>query len=238
MDKKIRKQLKTDYEDLEIKPSVNLWEQIELGLDNNSETVQKPSFQWWKYAAVIVLLLSFGTLFYYNSDQFFKPKETLVVKKPVENNSKPKDNIESVADNKIEELNNTSEISIKSEKKTKKQSDILIQNLSEVLKETPKIVNTEPQISLKPEIEISNKPEQQIPESPQLATIQPVVKANKVKYVTANDLIFQRKYSTEKKENAQENVKRLGIITINRINVSPEFITIFNGSNNNTSEQK
>jgi len=238
MDKKIRKQLKTDYEHLEIKPSANLWEQIELGLENNSETAQKPSFQWWKYAAVIVLLLSFGTLFYYNSDQFFKPKETIAVKKPVENNSKPEDNIESVADNKIEELNNTSEISIKSEKAQKKQSDILIQNPSEVLKETPKIVNTEPQINLKPEVEINNKPEQQIPESPQLATTQPVVKANKVKYVTANDLIFQRKYSTEKKENAQENVKRLGIITINRINVSPEFITIFNGSNNNTSEQK
>lgn len=238
MDKKIRKQLKTDYEDLEIKPSANVWEQIELGLDNDSETVQKPSFQWWKYAAVIVLLLSFGTLFYYNSDQFFKPKETIAVKKPIENKSEPKENIESVADNKTEELNNTSEIVIKSEKAQKKQSEILVYTQSEVLKETPKIVNTEPQISLKPEIEISNKPEQQIPESPQLATIQPVVKANKVKYVTANDLIFQRKYSTEKKGNAQENGKRLGIITINRINVSPEFITIFNGSNNNTSEQK
>ncbi|WP_175622991.1 hypothetical protein [Chryseobacterium schmidteae] len=238
MDKKIRKQLKTDYENLEIKPSKNLWEQIELGLDNDSETVQKPSFQWWKYAAVIVLLLSFETLFYYNSNQFFKPKETIGVKKPVENNSKPKDNIEFVADNKIEELNNSSEISIKSEKAQKKQAEILVQNQSEVLKETPKIVNTEPQISLKPEIEINNKPEQQIPELPQLATTQPVVKASKVKYITANDLIFQRKYSIEKKENTQENGKRLGIITINKINVSPELITIFNGSNDNTSEQK
>lgn len=238
MDENIQKQLKTDYEDLEIKPSANLWEQIELGLDNNSEMGQKDSFQWWKYAAVIVFLLSFGTLFYYNSDQFFKPKETIAVKKPVENKTKPKDDIESVADNKIEELNNTSEISIKSEKAQKKQSEILVHTQSEVLKETPKIVNTQPQISLKPEIEINNKPEQQIAELPQLATTQPVVKANKVKYVTANDLIFQRKYSIEKKENAQENVKRLGIITINRINVSPEFITIFNGSNNNTSEQK
>lgn len=238
MDKKIRKQLKTDYEDLEIKPSANLWEQIELGLDNDSETVQKPSFQWWKYAAVIVLLLSFGTLFYYNSDQFLKPKEIVAVKKPVENNSKPKENSESVADNKIEELNNTSEISIKPAKAQKKQSEILVHTQSEVLKETPKIVNTEPQISLKPEVEINKKPEQQIPELRQLATTQPVVKANKVKYVTANDLIFQRKYSIEKKENTQENGKRLGIITINRINVSPELITIFNVSNDNTSEQK
>jgi len=238
MDKKIRKQLKTDYEDLEIKPSANLWDKIELGLDNNSETVKKPLFQWWKYAAVIVLLLSFGILFYYNSNQFFKPKETIAVKNPVENNSKSKENTESVAENEIENLNNTSEISIKSEKAQKKQTEVLVQNQSEVLKEAPKIVNTEPQINLKPEVEINNKPEQQIYESPQLATTQPVLKANKVKYVTANDLIFQRKYSIEKKENTQENGKRLGIITINRINVSPELITIFNGSNNNTNEQK
>lgn len=238
MDKNIRKQLKTDYENLEIKPSANLWEQIELGLDNDSETVQKPSFQWWKYAAVIVLLLSFGTLFYYNSDQLLKPKEIIAVQNPVENNSKPKKNIVSVAENKIDKLNNTSEISIKSEKAQKKQAEILVQNQSEVLKEAPKTANTEPEVSLKPEIEINNKPEQQISGSPQLANTQPVVKTNKVKYITANDLIFQRKYSIEKKENAQENGKRLGVITINRINVSPELITIFNGSNGNTSEQK
>lgn len=238
MDKKIRKQLKTDYENLEIKPSSSLWDQIELGLDNDSETVQKTSFQWLKYAAVIVLLLSFGALFYYNSDQFLKPKEIIAVKKAVESNSKPTENVEVVADNKNEEFNNTSEIIIKSEKTQKKQSEMLVQSQSEVLKETSKMTNAETQISIKSEIEINNKPEQLIPESPQLATTQPAVKEAKVKYITANDLIFQRKYSIEKKENAQENVKRLGIIMINRINVSPEFITIFNGSNNNTSEQK
>ena len=236
MDKKILKQLKTDYEDLEIKPSANLWEQIELGLENNSETAQKPSFQWWKYAAVIVLLLSFGTLFYYNSDQFFKPKETIAVKKPVENNSKPEDNIESVADNKNEEPSTTSEI-IKSEKTQKKQSEILVETQNEVLKETPKIGNTEFQIGVKPEIEINNKPEQLINESPQLATTKPVVKEMKVKYITANDLIFQRKYSVEQKKNAPENTKRLGIIKINRISVSPEFITIFSSSNNTDEKQ-
>ena len=236
MDKKIRKQLKTDYEHLEIKPSANLWEQIELGLENNSETAQKPSFQWWKYAAVIVLLLSFGSLFYYNSDQFFKPKETIAVKKPVENKSESKDNIESVADNKNEEPSTTSEI-IKSEKTQKKQSEILVETQNEVVKETPKIGNTEFQIGVKPEIEINNKPEQLINESPQLATTKPVVKEMKVKYITANDLIFQRKYSVEQKKNAPENTKRLGIIKINRISVSPEFITIFSSSNNTDEKQ-
>jgi len=236
MDKKILKQLKTDYEDLEIKPSASLWNQIEFGLDNDSETVQKPLFQWWKYAAVIVLLLSLGSLFYYNSDQFLKPEEIITVKKTIENNSKPTENIKSVAKNKNEEPGTTSEI-IKSEKTQKKQSEILVETQNEAIKETPKIVNTEFQIGVKPEIEINNKPEQLIPESPQLATIKPAIKEAKVKYITANDLIFQRKYSVEQKKNAPENTKRLGIIKINRISVSPEFITIFN-SNNNTDEKQ
>ncbi len=237
MDKKILKQLKTDYEDLEIKPSENLWDQIELGLDNDSQTVQKPLFQWWKYAAVIVLLVSFGTWFYFNSDQFSKSKEAIAVKKTIKNNSNLTENIESVTDNKNEEPNTTSEIIIKSEKTQKKQSEILVETQNEVLKETPKIVNTELQISEKPEIKINNKPEQLIPESPQLATIKPAIKEAKVKYITANDLIFQRKYSVEQKKNAPENTKRLGIIKINRISVSPEFITIFNSSNNTDEKQ-
>ena len=237
MDKKILKQLKTDCEDLEIKPSESLWDQIELGLDNDSQTVQKPLFQWWKYAAVIVLLISFGALFYFNSDQFSKSKEAIAVKKTIKNNSNLTENIESVTDNKNEEPNTTSEIIIKSEKTQKKQSEILVETQNEVLKETPKIVNTELQISEKPEIKINNKPEQLIPESPQLATIKPAIKEAKVKYITANDLIFQRKYSVEQKKNAPENTKRLGIIKINRISVSPEFITIFNSSNNTDEKQ-
>ncbi|MGO4710600.1 hypothetical protein AB4Y90_16140 [Chryseobacterium sp. 2TAF14] len=236
MDKKIRKQLKTDYENLEIKPSDHLWNQIELGLDKDSETVQKPLFQWWKYAAVIAVLVSLGTVFYFNSDQSLKPKEVIAAKNPDENNFKPTKTIESDA-NDDENQNITSEIIVKSEKIQKKQSEIWVQSQPEVLKETLKIENPQSQINIKPEIEMNTKPEQHISESPQLMATKPVVKETKVKYVTANDLIFQRKYSIEKKENAQENVKRLGIITINRINVSPEIITIFNGSNN-TDEQK
>jgi len=237
MDKKILKQLKTDYEDLEIKPSENLWDQIELGLDNDSETVQKPMFQWWKYAAVIVLLLSLESLFYYNSDQFSKSKQAIAVKKTIENNSKPTENVKSIAENKNEEPSTNSEIIIKSEKTQKKQSEILVEIQNEGLKETPKIVNAEFQIGVKPEIEINNKPEQLITESTQLATTKPVVKEMKVKYITANDLIFQRKYNVEQKKNAPENTKRLGIIKINRISVSPEFITIFSSSNNTDEKQ-
>ncbi|MCX8532326.1 hypothetical protein [Chryseobacterium luquanense] len=233
MDNKILKQLKNNYEDLEIKPSANLWDQIEDELDKGSKTVQKSSFQWWKYAAVIAFLISVGSLFYFNSNKFSDILKTIATEKSSGNIRKPIEVIESVTDLKNEEVNNESEMIVKSEKLEKKYSEKLVQTKSDVLNEISIITNTNPQISIKPEI--NNKPEQIISESPQLATTQPAVKETKVKYITANDLIFQRKYSIEKKDDAHENVKRLGIIKINRINISPEFITIFNSSNS-TSE--
>ena len=67
MDKKILKQLKSDYEELEIKPSADLWSKIEAGIDEKINVSQKPALQWWKYAAVVLLLISFGTYFYFEN---------------------------------------------------------------------------------------------------------------------------------------------------------------------------
>lgn len=100
MDKNILKQLKTDYEDLEIKPSANLWDQIESGLDSSSEMAQKPSFQWWKYAAVIAFLITVGSLFYFNQDKPLDSKKAIVTKSPVEDSFKPIEVIESTISNK------------------------------------------------------------------------------------------------------------------------------------------
>ncbi len=61
MDKKILKQLKSDYEELEIQPSADVWSKIEAG------TEKEQTLQWWKYAAVITLLISFGTFFYFKN---------------------------------------------------------------------------------------------------------------------------------------------------------------------------
>lgn len=96
MDKKILKQLKSDYEELEIKPSSDLWDQIESGIDSSSETVQKARFQPLRYAAVIALLISVVGLFHFNSDQASDIEKSVAVKMPSRNNFKPIDTTESI----------------------------------------------------------------------------------------------------------------------------------------------
>lgn len=66
MEKKILKQLKSEYEELQIKPSSGLWSEIEAGIGQAADRTQKPTYQWYKYAAVIILLITVGGLFYLN----------------------------------------------------------------------------------------------------------------------------------------------------------------------------
>jgi hypothetical protein len=66
MKKEILRQLKSDYEKLEIQPSSDLWDRMQLGKENIPSVSHKNSFQWWKYAAVVLLLISLGSLFYFN----------------------------------------------------------------------------------------------------------------------------------------------------------------------------
>ncbi|MBB6370195.1 hypothetical protein [Chryseobacterium shigense] len=67
MKKEILKQLKSDYEKLEIKPSADLWDRIDQKSEKMPDSVLKPSFQWWKYAAAVLVFISVGTLIYYIS---------------------------------------------------------------------------------------------------------------------------------------------------------------------------
>lgn len=227
MDKKIRKQLKADYEELNIKPSDKLWDQIEDQLDGREKTVQKPLFQWWKYAAVIVLLISFGSILYFNSDKSSKSAETIAVKEVTEENLKPSKTSETVTNVTNPETENNFEIKTNPEKSIVKKE---INKTDQEQTDLPKMTSVSKIIVSAPEIEVKNetKIKQEITETPKLVVIE---KSSKTKYVTANDLMFQHQYSVEKNEKPNENTKRLGIIKINKVNVSPEFITIFNSSN-------
>ena len=69
MKKEILKQLKSDYEELEIKPSADLWGRIEqIGREEEKSISMgsKKAFQGWKYAAVLVVLVSVGVLLYFS----------------------------------------------------------------------------------------------------------------------------------------------------------------------------
>jgi hypothetical protein len=105
MKKEILRQLKSDYEKLEIQPSSDLWDRMQFGKDNIPSVSKKISFQWWKYAAVAVLLISLGSLFYFN---FNKAEENRnMVKTSNSLKSTPaKSNVEIINSDKMHTENN------------------------------------------------------------------------------------------------------------------------------------
>lgn len=216
MDKNILKQLKNNYEDLEIKPSANLWDQIESGLDGAQEMVKKPLFQWWKYAAVIVLLISLGSLFYFNFSQSSKNKEITVVKKPLENSFKSIEPIETVISN--EKI---------------KQSQAFT-NLEAVVNNKLNFVS---EISAK-KTEISRnlvtiQQEIKNPESPQIILEKlevPIEKSlvaekKKVSYISADDLLLGRELDKTREENSKDQ-RKFGVFDMSKIK-GPSSLKIF-----------
>lgn len=58
--------LKSGYEEMEAKPSADLWETLDHKLDAMPEKTTEGSLHRWKYAAVVLLMISFGTILYLN----------------------------------------------------------------------------------------------------------------------------------------------------------------------------
>ena len=67
MKKEILKQLKSEYHKQELQPSADLWDRMEQKLDTNPVIAPQKSFEWMKYAAVVLLLISTGVILYFNS---------------------------------------------------------------------------------------------------------------------------------------------------------------------------
>lgn len=83
--------LKSSYEELEIKPSSDLWNRLDNRIDESSEKVLIKPFQWWKYAAVVLLFVSVSAVFYFNTEKkAYNYKETdYMVKKGMEKTVNP-----------------------------------------------------------------------------------------------------------------------------------------------------
>ncbi|MEG1591611.1 hypothetical protein [Chryseobacterium sp.] len=215
MDKKIRKQLKTDYENLEIKPSKNLWGQIELGLGNDSETVQKPSFQWWKYAAVIVLLLSFGTLFYYNSNQFSGSKETIISQETPYYRPKAKKTVESIIPTENVENLVSSEIIIKNNQKIFGSEKLTVESK---LPETLAVTEKENKVIEAPAV---------LAEKFEIPVMKPVIaERKKASYINADELLLGRELHKTRVETSKK--EQFGVLDASKIKFRrPSSLQIF-----------
>lgn len=233
MKKEILKQLKSDYESLEIRPSADLWSKLDQELDRNSETAIKPSFRWWKYAAVALFLISAGTFIYYSTREG-KPdhKTDYIVKKTLENAVNPiKPDIEkqSAPQNKQPVHSNEVRIANESyEKVNPKQAAMPVKKIkiqdAEIIKEKePQIAVKQPDKTVKtPEkAEISTEP------LPLIADAKPT----KTSYVSTDDLLLGNEYDKNRAK-AAKNEKKMGNFKFDRIvpnvgNVTVLGVTVY-----------
>lgn len=216
MEKKILKQLKTEYESLEIKPSANLWDQIEGALEKESETVQKPLFKWWKYAAVIVFLISVSGILYVLQEHSSPASE---VKNIVDNSKKTeqKSNIITVESSTEKKVVNNSlsetQIRIKDNSpyaESKKSSEIVINNNINFHSQDNKVIDNK--------LIAEEKNEIVIPKSS-------VAENKKVSYITADDLLLGRELDKTREENSNDQ-RRFGVIDMSKIK-GPNSLKIF-----------
>jgi hypothetical protein len=219
MDKKILKQLKSDYEELEIKPSADLWSKIEAGIDEGVNVAQKPALQWWKYAAVILLLISFGTYFYFENQ--VDHKKILTKESPID---------------KVEKVN------IINEESHPKSENLIVKAIQNVVSRGDLIHKEEKQKQLnlanKENISEKNLPEEKIKqdetvENPIIKEIdhlpvqkQTVAERKKVNYTNAEQLLLGRELDKTREENQNEQ-RKFGVLDIGKIKIkSPNSFKI------------
>ena len=212
MDKKILKQLKSDYEEREIKPSADLWDQIDAALENKSESSPKTSFSlgWWKYAAVVLLLISVGTLIYYNKG-FNTEKTDYMVKQNLKKEVLKKENNSEIIPQKENPiLERTSEIVKETDQKVKENNNQDLVPQKETFK--PQISeSTEPKIviiQLEKQIDKPEKIENKITPA--------ISETKKISYVTANELLLGNELDKTREKSKVEN-RNFGVIHLNKV---------------------
>ena len=199
MKNSLKNKLKFEYENLHEAPSVGLWERLENELEGKKETPKK-SFGWLKYAAVILLLISFSVFFFLN-------KSTVAVEKPFAQKVQEKQNN---IEKNIQEKNSVNVEISGLEKVTRKE------NLAKSLPEKHKNNIEKEQISEEPQTNFVENKTSKILEkkeniiSPKQQENKEVLVQNKkektnTKYVNADDLLFGREL--EKANLEQENTK-------------------------------
>ncbi|MFC4162956.1 hypothetical protein ACFOWU_04775 [Epilithonimonas zeae] len=214
--------LKSKYEQQEMKVSDSLWDRLEEKLDEVSAKEKKPKVIWWRFVAVIILIVNFGAISWMtdiknkvkeNPGFEFRTDQISSVRQPHGNNNeiqKPV-SINSETDNqKLAVENKDSSTPLRMTNSIKKE--IQIQN--SILEKDTLIKKEEPQIVSKPEEQLAQTDIQKPKE--------------KVKYVSSSDLLFGVEIDKAKAETPKS---AMGINTIKSKNDSdfpnPKRIKLF-----------
>lgn len=207
--------LKSDYEELEIKPSADLWNKLDRKLDDLPETDLEPSFQWWKYAAVVLLLFSVGMITYFNinKNKFNAKEKDYAVTKIPENKGyliNPEfenQNIKSTVESGKTHVIKTVVVS----KKNKIENEITHFHIPEF---------KTPQITVKQDIDVA-------PVEIKNTIINPpvIAEAKKAKpmYINSNELLLGREFD-QTRENPYKNDIKFGVFNFDKPKV--ENVTV------------
>lgn len=217
MNKNTKKQLKTEYEKLEIKPSIDLWSQIEDGLDFSVETSGNRPFIWRKYAAVVIFLVSISSLFYLNSDQPSTPIKTVV------------SHSEKQSDISFEE-DSTHNLVVESPEKiiaiSKLKEDKVSKNI--VSNSELKEISNESEVDLdlkQKEIKIEQIAPVYVQTNEVSAVKTQTPERKKVSYISANELLLGREFDKTREEARSD--KQFGVLDISKIKIRrPHLLNI------------
>lgn len=235
MKKEILKQLKSDYERLEIKPSEDLWDRLDQKLDETSETSLKPSFQWWKYAAVVLLFVSAGTVIYFfNYKAKFDYQQTdYIVKKTLEKTVNPINTDlqnQSVISNDQSIKENKEKVVSENHKKISSDKVLISKKVKEI--SVVKVAEHKEQLNSfkQPEITTINQVKTEnvdIPNSPVIAE----AKKSKLSYINPDELLLGREFD-KAREKSNKDERKLGAFKFDKVvpnvgNVTVLGVTVY-----------
>ena len=219
--------LKSKYEQKEMKASDGLWDRLEEKLDQVPAKEKKPKMVWWRFVAVILLMIGLGGSFLMINNKS-NISENQEFASQTNNQNIALTTIEQSENDDVEKL-----IPTKNSSKTNYQK-LAVENLKDSstpfritnsIKKENQITNSIPQkenIIKKEEPQIVSKPEEK------LAQTDIQKPREKVKYVSSSDLLFGVEIDKAKTETPKS---AMGINTIKLKNDSdfpnPKRIKLF-----------
>ncbi|WP_139166273.1 hypothetical protein [Chryseobacterium soldanellicola] len=204
---------------------------MELKEGKMPDLSSKTSFQWWKYVAIVVFLISLGGLFYFNSNQ--TEKNNIVAKN---NHSKKSVKVKSNAEIINSDLNYTENNIIITSNENK--TDEIRQDKKVIIISQKPLQMSNSVIAVK-EKDIVNYFSQNpvIEEKITNSTLEKpvIVEREKTSYIKAEELLLGREFDKTREE-SHEHHKTFGILDMERIKIkSPNSfkilgVTVFSDS--------
>ncbi|MGG7549406.1 hypothetical protein ACQ7CX_02195 [Chryseobacterium arthrosphaerae] len=214
MKKELLKQLKSDYEALEIKPSSDLWDRIEQGSPESPVVRPGKRFQWLRYAAVLILLFSVSMLLYFNKTGQDIKTDKIVQRNPVKKSIQTGKNSLPVPTIQIKEVKRSQDYNFTRTVASKPSESGYIWK-----KKEPELIEKEHIILKHQEI---NAP---VPER-NLNTLPDQKNIAKTDYIKADELLLGREFDKKREEN-RTDIRKFGALDMTKIKIkSPNTLKI------------